>query len=115
MKNLLTIGAIAFIFAIGTQSLQAQSLSTDRNRPEEIAKVKLADLDKSLNLTDEQERSLFRALVQNEVNHSRYASDKVSPEKKKSNSIKFNAQLDDSAKKILSDEQYKRWLLLKDN
>lgn len=114
MKNLLSIFAIAAFFFMGSSEINAQSLSTSADRPEAIAKTKIAKLDQSLDLNDTQERTLFRAFVQKEVNYSRYVNNpKIDEVSAKANKAKYDNALDEAMKKTLTEAQYKKWLSIK--
>ncbi len=114
MKKFLSVVAFAFIIALGGQTMQAQSLSQNGNRPEAVAKIQLAELDKSLDFTAEQERSLFRALVQKEVNYKRYVnSAETSPEDAKANKAKYDTAFDQAMREVLTDGQYSKWKAMK--
>ncbi|EDM43614.1 hypothetical protein SCB49_08488 [unidentified eubacterium SCB49] len=116
MKKFLSVIAFAFIFALGSQSVNAQSLSQNGNRPEAIAKIQLAELDKSLDFTADQERTLFRAFVQKEVNYKRYVNnDKVSAVDAKANKAKYDAAFDQAMRKALTDGQYAKWKAMDNN
>lgn len=110
MKKFLSIIAFAFIIALGGQTMQAQSLSQNNSRPEAIAKMQLAELDKSLDFTADQERTLFRAFVQKEVNYKRYVNNaKISPVDAKANKAKYDAAFDEAMRKTLTEAQYSKW------
>lgn len=113
MKNLLTIIAFAFVMLLGVNTASAQTLKQDADRPEVVAKQKTADLSETLNLNGDQQRSVFRAMVANEVNYRKHVSGKdlgdaqVMADKKK-----FDDVLTTSMKRVLTDAQYKQWLAL---
>lgn len=113
MKKFITGIALACFVVLGMNSVTAQSLSQDTQRPEAIAKQKVADISNELGLTGDQQRSLFRAYVQKEVNYSKHVTGKdqknaaVIAEKKK-----HDDQLAMAVKKILTPEQYKKWLAM---
>jgi len=110
MKNFLSIIAFAFIIALGSQTLQAQSLSKDTSRPEAKAKIELAKLNQTLEFTKEQERTLFRAMVQKEVNYSRYVEgENITKAEAATNKAKYDKILDDAMRKTLTDAQYSKW------
>ena len=110
MKKFLSVIAFAFIIALGGQTMQAQSLSQDSSRPEALAKVQLAELNKSLDFTADQERTLFRAFVQKEVNYNRYVNnDKISDVDAKANKAKYDLAFDEAMKKALTAAQYAKW------
>jgi len=110
MKKILSVIAFAFIIALGGQKMQAQSLSQDVSRPEAKAKMQLAELNKSLDFTAEQERTLFRAFVQKEVNYSRYVNNaKISEVDAKANKAKYDEAFNQAMAKTLTDAQFAKW------
>lgn len=110
MKKFITGIAFAVVVLFGMSSVTAQSLTKDDSRPEVIAKKTVGDLSSELNLTGDQQRSLFRAYVQQEVNYKKYVTGKdlksaaVMADKKK-----HDVQLATAVKKVLTAEQYKKW------
>ena len=111
MKNLLTVFAFAVTMLLGVQTTSAQQLSQDKNRPEVIAKTETAKLTEALNLSGDQSRTVFRALVAKEVGYQKNVEGKdassaaVIAEKKK-----IDDELKAAMKKTLSDAQYASWL-----
>ena len=63
MKNIFKIIALSFVLFLGMNTMSAQTLKQDQNRPEVVAKQQTADLSKALGLDGDQQRSVFRALV----------------------------------------------------
>ena len=111
MKKLLSILTFAIVVALGTQSANAQSLTRDTKKPEVIAKMKVAELDKVLDLNGDQERTIYRAIVAKEVNYTRYVlNGKGTAEERKANAAKYDKALNTSMQKVLTDAQYKKWL-----
>ncbi|WP_432412772.1 hypothetical protein [Rasiella sp. SM2506] len=110
MKKFITGIAIACFVLLGMNTIAAQSLSQDSQRPEVIAKQEVADISADLSLSGDQERSLFRAYVQKEVNYNKDVTGKdqknaaVMAAKKK-----YDDQLSAAVKKVLTPEQYKKW------
>ncbi|QIE60283.1 hypothetical protein G5B37_12135 [Rasiella rasia] len=113
MKKFITGIAFAFVVLLGMNTATAQSLSKDDSRPEAVAKATVGDLSSKLDLTGDQQRSLFRAYVQKEVNYKKYITGK---DQKSADVIaakkKHDSQLAASVKKLLTAEQYKKWLSL---
>ncbi|MDX1463116.1 MAG: hypothetical protein R3359_08670 [Marinirhabdus sp.] len=110
MKKFITGIAFAIVVLFGMNTATAQSLATDNSRPEAIAKATVAELSSELNLTGEQQRSLFRAYVQKEVNYNKDVNGKdlksaavIADKKKHDETLAINA------KRILTPEQYKKW------
>jgi len=111
MKNLFTIIAFAFVMLLGMNTASAQSLTEDAKRPEVIAKTKTAELSAALNLNDDQQRTVFRAMVANEVNYSKHVTGKdLNNPEVIANKKKFDDALQSSMKTTLTEEQYKTWL-----
>jgi hypothetical protein len=113
MKNLLTVIAFAFVMVLGVQNTSAQNLTQDQDRPEVVAKTQTAELTETLGLTGDQSRSVFRALVANEVNYRKHVQGKdlsnptVAADKKK-----FDDVLKTTMQKTLTEAQYKKWLAM---
>ncbi|WP_116694823.1 hypothetical protein [Marixanthomonas spongiae] len=111
MKNIVKILAIALIMVAGVQHTTAQSLSQDSDRPEVIAKKKVADISAKLDINDSQQRALFRYYTSYEMKYKKNIAGKdlnqpkVAAEKKE-----YLDDLKTNVKKTLNDEQYKTWL-----
>ncbi len=111
MKNILKTFAIVGLMVLGGQSISAQSLSQDQNRPETIAKVETAKLSESLGLNGDQTRAVFRALVAKEVGHQKYVEGKaLNTAPIKAEQAKLDETLDMQMKKTLTPEQYTKWV-----
>ncbi len=111
MKNILTVLAFAASMFIGTQSISAQSLSQDTNRPEVIAKEQTHQLTEALSLNGDQTRAVFRALVAKEVSYQKSVTGKdLSSTPVKADQKKIDTELQASMKKILTDAQYAQWM-----
>jgi hypothetical protein len=110
MKNLLSIIAFAIVMMLSTQSVSAQNLSQNQDRPEVAAKAQLHELTNQLNLSGDQGRTLYRALVTKEVSYRKSAeangakSTQFTSDKKKADAV-FYAEM----KKTLKEEQLKKW------
>lgn len=109
MRNLFKILAIALFFSVGTQQVQAQTLSKDNNRPETLVKQRIAELDRQLDLTDTQERTLFRAMMSRVMaeRKARQAGATVS----KATEDKFVK----SVRETLTKEQFESWQKIRNN
>lgn len=113
MKNLLSILAIAAVMMLGMGSMSAQTLSQDENRPEVIAKAKVADMTSKLSLNGDQQRSLFRAYTAYESNMKKHVAGKnIADPAVQANKKKFDDVLNESVKKSLNSDQYKKWVAL---
>lgn len=111
MKNILTVLAFAATMFFGAQSVSAQSLSQDANRPEVIAKQETHVLTEDLGLNGDQTRAVFRALVAKEVNYQKNVTGKdLSNAAVKADKQKYDSELQESMKKILTAAQYSQWM-----
>ena len=111
MKKLLSVIAFAFVIMFSAQTISAQSLKQDQDRPEVVAKSQVAELTKQLNLTGDQSRTLYRAFVSKEVNYRKLINNKdaKSPDVI-ANKNKIDNTFKASMKKTLTEEQYSKWL-----
>jgi len=110
MKNLLSIIAFAFVMILSTQSISAQSLSQDQNKPEVVAKAQVAELTQQLNLTGDQSRTLYRAFVSKEVNYRKLINGKDAKSAEViGNKNKIDKTFVASLKKTLTDKQFAEW------
>tara|TARA_R110000772_G_scaffold58927_12_gene133561 strand:+ start:147 stop:497 length:351 start_codon:yes stop_codon:yes gene_type:complete len=113
MKNVITVIAFTFVMLFGIDSAVAQDLAQNANRPEVIAKTKTADLSQTLQLNGDQQRSVFRALVANEVSYSKHIKGKnLSDAKVSADKKKIDDALMTSMKKTLTAEQFATWKTL---
>ena len=71
MKTLIKTLAFAFIVMLGINTSNAQGLTQSADRPEVVAKKKASELSVALDLTGDQQRSVFRALVSKEVGYKK--------------------------------------------
>lgn len=108
MKNLFSIIVFAFVIMLSAPSVSAQSISQNQDRPEVAAKTQLLELTSQLDLTGEQNRTLYRALVTKEVSIRKSKLDEnkatMVADQKKANDV-FYSQM----KKTLTPEQFKKW------
>lgn len=114
MKNLIKVVALSFVLLFGFANLNAQNLTQDQDRPEVVAKKIVSDLSAELDLNGDQQRALFRAYTANETNYRKHITGKDANDPTViANKNKFDEVLNTSVKKILNDDQYKKWLTLK--
>ena len=109
MRNLITMLAIALFFSIGTQQAQAQRLSKDNNRPETLVKERIAELDKELDLTDTQERTLFRVMM------SRVMAERKAKQAGSTVSKATENKFKKSMRETLTKEQFESWQKIRNN
>lgn len=106
MKKYMTFLIFTIIMGLGIQSSFGQQLSQNEDRPEAIAKQQVKEMSKTLNLTDDQQRTLFRAMVTKEVAYKKSISGKdlsdpaVMQAKKEA-----DAAFEKALKKTLTEEQ----------
>jgi len=99
MKKLFLILATA-IFTLGTvQTAFAQA------KPEEIAKTKVAEMSTALDLTGDQQRTLFRSFVMKEADYAKQVNGKDLSNPEVANAKKaIDSRLDSEVKKVLTAE-----------
>ena len=115
MKNLLSVLAISCVMLFGMGNLNAQTLTQDQERPEVIAKAKVAELSPKLELDGTQQRALFRAYTAHESNYKKHVHGKdKSSATVKASMKKFDDVLKVSVKKALTEAQYNKWLSMQD-
>ena len=111
MKNFLTIVAFALVMVFGVQNTNAQSLKQNEQKAEVVAKAQVAELANELNLSGEQQRTLFRAFVQKEVNYRKQVNGKNANDATVvANKKKIDETFKTTVKQYLTDEQYQQWL-----
>ena len=102
-----------FVFAVFTfavsQPVQAQQ------KPEVIAKQKVAELSQELNLSGEQQRSLFRVYVLKESDYAKKVNGKdLSNPEVAAAKKNIDQTLDKGVKRVLTDEQYTKYTKMKE-
>lgn len=115
MKNLLT--AFAFVTALffGMSDLSAQNLTQDQNRPEVIAKQKVADMSQPLDLTGDQQRAMFRYYASHLSTMKKYVDGKdASNPEVAANKKKYDAVFMTGVKKTLSAAQFTKWTAMQE-
>ncbi|MFT5236419.1 MAG: hypothetical protein ACI9M9_000003 [Flavobacteriaceae bacterium] len=113
MKNVITVIAFALVMLLGIDTTVAQALTQNTERPEVIAKTETANLSEALQLNGDQQRSVFRALVANEVSYRKHINGKnLSDAKVSADKKKFDGVLMTSMKKTLTAEQFTKWKAL---
>jgi hypothetical protein len=113
MKNLLSVFALAMVLLFSANNMTAQSLSQDGDRPEVIAKTKVAELSEKFSLNGDQQRALFRAYTAHYSNYRKHVEGKNQKDAAVvASRKKFDAALQENVKKQLTAEQYKQWLAM---
>jgi len=110
MKNLFTVIAFAFVMMFGVQNAQAQKLSENSEKAEVVAKAQVAELTQDLGLNGDQQRTLFRAYVQKEVNYRKQINGKDANDATvKTAKAKYDKTFLTMIKGSLTPEQFKKW------
>jgi len=111
MKNFLTIAAFALVMMLGVQNTYAQDLKQNEQKVEVVAKAQVAELSNELGLSGDQQRTLFRAFVQKEVNYRKLINGKNATDATVvANKKKIDVTFKETVKKYLTGEQYQKWL-----
>lgn len=105
MKKIITL--IVLVFAIAFHSHEAQA----QQKPEDIAKMKVAELNETLELTGDQQRAMWRAFVKKESAYARQVTGQDLSNPAVANAKKeIDTTLDKEVKAILTPEQYRLYL-----
>lgn len=97
--------AVLFAIAFNVQDANAQQ------KPEDIAKMKVAELNVSLELTGDQQRALWRVLVKKESAYAKQVTGQdLSNSSVASAKKEIDATLEKEAKAILTPEQFKKFM-----
>lgn len=113
MKNTLKIIAVSFVMLLGIGTMNAQTLKQGSDKPEVIAKQKTAQISKALELSGDQQRTIFRAFVINESNTKKNITGKDANDPTvKTLKKKYAATLQESIKNVLTPAQFKKWQTL---
>lgn len=111
MTRFFKLALLTLVIGLFSQTTKAQTLSESKDKPDVVAKAQLAKLDKALDLNDEQERTVFRALVRQEVALRKNVRGKDPNNPNVSYSAKkIQENLENDMKAALTDQQYKKWL-----
>jgi hypothetical protein len=115
MKNILSVVVFAMVVLFSANNVAAQTLSQDQDRPEVIAKTKVAELSNQLSLNGDQQMTLFRAYTVYESNYKKHIHGKDAKDAAvMANKQKFDTSLQETVKGILTPEQYKKWLSMQE-
>ena len=99
MKRSIWILSFTLMLLGGINTLSAQELKRSEDRPEVVAKAKVSKLSQTLDLTGDQQRTIFRAMVKHE----------------KAQSQGEDYDLEAVMKKTLTPEQFEKWKKMTDN
>ena len=115
MKNLLTVFAFVTALFLGMNDVNAQSLTQDQDRPEVIAKQKVADLSTTLALTGDQQRTLFRHYASHLSNMKKHVDGKSATDPTViANKKKYDEVFVAGVKKALTPAQFTKWSAMQD-
>jgi len=115
MKNLLTVFAFITALFFGMSDMSSQNLTQDQNRPEVVAKQKVADMSQALDLTGDQQRTLFRHYASHLSNMKKHVDGKNANDPTViANKKKYDAVFMAGVKKTISVEQFKKWTAMQD-
>lgn len=110
MKRILQLVLLVVAFGFASQGAQAQTLTESADKPDVVAKAEVAKLDAALNLTDEQERTLFRIFLAKEVNYRKNVAGKDPNNPNVSHSInKIKENFETGMEETLTERQYRKW------
>ena len=105
MKTSWKIFSIALlVFGFMASPVQAQALQQNQDRPEVIAKTQTAEVNDALNLSGDQQRAVFRALVTRAA-QTRKAGANNNADSKAQTETDFVATM----KGILTETQFSKW------
>lgn len=105
MKKFIALIVVLFALAFNAQDAIAQQ------KPEEIAKLKVAELSETLELTGDQQRALWRAFVKKESAYARQVAGQDLSSAAVANAKKeIDATLDKEVKAVLTPQQYQQYL-----
>ena len=111
MKRIFKLAVLTLTLGLFSHAMNGQTLTESGNKPDAVAKAELAQLDKELNLSDEQERTLFRAIVKREVEYRKSVKGKDPNNPNVAHvSKKLEENFNTSMKETLTEKQYKKWL-----
>lgn len=110
MKRFFQLVLLVVAFGFASQGAQAQTLTESPDKPDVVAKAEVAKLTKTLNLSDAQQRTLFRVLLAKEVNYRKNVKGKDPNNPNVSHSIKkIQENLVNGMKETLTEEQFAKW------
>jgi len=110
MKKLFTLLAFVFAIALSTQSGYSQGITENAEKPDIVAKAQLEKVSSSLNLSDDQERTLFRVFLAREVNLRKNVNGKDLENPNVSYSVKKIAEnFEKGMKETLTEDQFSKW------
>ncbi|MBW2962685.1 hypothetical protein [Mesonia aestuariivivens] len=114
MKKIITFFAITIGLLVSSANLSAQNskMSTEEIRKE--AQQKVVQLDKQLNLSQEQEKLVSRQYYSRILNYDEHLNGQEKDEKYRLNKEKFDTSFMMQMKKILDDKQFAKFKKLEE-
>lgn len=109
MKKYFTLFSVLAMFFVGTQMSNAQE-RTRTQTPEVIAKTKTHQMHELVNLTGEQQSSIFKLLVDSETNLAALNSSAMNLQSTQSARSEILNATDGRIKTILTREQYEVYM-----
>lgn len=104
MKKILSLIILVFALAFNAQDALAQQ------KPEDIAKIKTATLSETLELTGDQQRALWRALVKKESAYAKQVTGQdLNNAAVRAAKNEIDATLEKDVKAFLTPEQFKQF------
>ncbi len=108
MKKLITLGFFAMALLFSTQSIVAQE------RVEDVAKMQVAKLNDAVQLTGDQQRTLFRVFVAKESGYAKQVKGKdLNNADVAQAKAQIDAAFDKDLKATLTPEQYNKYKEMK--
>ncbi|MEP2935885.1 MAG: hypothetical protein ABJM06_14260 [Gilvibacter sp.] len=110
MKRLFKMVLLVIAFGFASQGMHAQTLTESPDKPDVVAKAEVAKISKTLKLTDDQERTLFRVFLAKEVNYRKNikGKDANNPNVKQS-VINLEKNFLEGMKASLTEKQFNKW------
>lgn len=110
MKRFFKLALLTLVIGLFSQNTQAQTITESGDKPDVAARAELADLDKALDLSDEQERTLFRAIMKREVEYRKSVQGKdMSNPNVSYTANKLKENFENELKAALTEKQFKKW------
>jgi len=108
MKKIITLGIFAIVLLFSTQSATAQE------RVEDIAKMQVAKLSEAVQLTGDQQRTLFRVFVAKESGYAKQVKGKdINNAEVAQAKAQIDANFEKELKATLTPEQFNKYKEMK--
>jgi hypothetical protein len=110
MKKYISLFSFIALFFVGMQQMNAQDATQNRERPEDIAKMQTLDLHNMLELSGDQQRAVFKVLVDAEQNIAALDASNTNITQIQKTKGSIADLVATRLKEILSAEQYLKYL-----